>query len=294
VTPTNSKGFAISQGEIFIDYAGDGNIAKVREMLASDPDVVSAVYADALPDMAVHAVAAQGNIELLELLLAHGADLNAAGDGNRRPLHYAAQWGHLEVVKWLVEHGADVNAQAWAGRTPLLEAAYSREPTGDVRNFLLQHGAKMELNTALGLWRTDEVRRLLEDPHVLENCIHPTHLLHDVTIFMSAKINEGHYGATSVDPDHVDRVIAENIDILDSIIALDPPIEAQIHATAVTSAVQIPHPAVLERLLKYNSDLPQDSLRNSIRNSLWTLAQLASASARADEMLAVLRRYNLD
>jgi ankyrin repeat protein len=41
------------------------------------------------------------------------------------PLHLAANKGHIEVVKLLIEHGAYVNAKNNNGWAPLHEAAYN-------------------------------------------------------------------------------------------------------------------------------------------------------------------------
>ncbi|KLU86997.1 hypothetical protein MAPG_06003 [Magnaporthiopsis poae ATCC 64411] len=43
--------------------------------------------------------------------------VNVAGLRSRTPLHAAAQRGHLEVVKLLVDHGADMNAKTFFGST---------------------------------------------------------------------------------------------------------------------------------------------------------------------------------
>ncbi|KAL8330753.1 hypothetical protein RB593_001635 [Gaeumannomyces tritici] len=43
--------------------------------------------------------------------------VNVAGFRNRTPLHAAAQRGHLEVVKLLVDHGADMDATTFFGST---------------------------------------------------------------------------------------------------------------------------------------------------------------------------------
>lgn len=61
-------------------------------------------------------------IDLLELLTAHGADVNAEGVGlvtrGVRPLHLAARRGWLAVAKFLVSKGADPRAANLLKRTP--------------------------------------------------------------------------------------------------------------------------------------------------------------------------------
>src|SRR5258707_2735680 len=43
----------------------------------------------------------------LRLLLERGADVNARAKDGRTPLHWASSWGALEVLRLLLEHGAD-------------------------------------------------------------------------------------------------------------------------------------------------------------------------------------------
>ncbi|KAH8834272.1 hypothetical protein DL96DRAFT_1810582 [Flagelloscypha sp. PMI_526] len=59
---------------------------------------------------ALHAASQAGNLEVIQLLLKKGADVNATGGGNGTALHIASQYGNMEVVEFLVKHGADINA----------------------------------------------------------------------------------------------------------------------------------------------------------------------------------------
>ena len=49
--------------------------------------------------------------ELLELLLAHGADLAQRGLNDWTPLHYAVSRNDCEAVRFLLDHGADPRAR---------------------------------------------------------------------------------------------------------------------------------------------------------------------------------------
>jgi cytochrome c len=79
------------------------------------------------------------NIELIQLLLDHGANPNSAV-GRQTVLHLAASKGCLECVKALVEAGADVNAQTSDSqyRTPLHLAKLGSFP--EVAAYLMTHG----------------------------------------------------------------------------------------------------------------------------------------------------------
>ena len=91
------------------------------------------------PDILIHEAAANGNIEAVKQHIAAGAD----GIG-RTPLHCAAYKGHKEIVELLIAEGADVNAKSRLGQTPLDWA------DDEIAYLLRKHGAKTsaELNAS--------------------------------------------------------------------------------------------------------------------------------------------------
>jgi ankyrin repeat protein len=52
------------------------------------------------------------------MLLEHGAAINAPADDGESPLHKASEKGHVDVVWLLLEHGADPNISDNYGKTP--------------------------------------------------------------------------------------------------------------------------------------------------------------------------------
>jgi ankyrin repeat protein len=65
-----------------------------------------------------------GCTELLQVLLPHGADVNAVTITGRLPtLHYAARYDHTGSLRVLLSHGANVNAISTDGLTALHYAA---------------------------------------------------------------------------------------------------------------------------------------------------------------------------
>ncbi|MHC4251452.1 MAG: ankyrin repeat domain-containing protein, partial [Planctomycetota bacterium] len=60
-----------------------------------------------------------GHTEVVKLLLAAGADVNAGDVDGQTPLHHAVSEGCLEDVELLIEAGANVNAKDRNGTTPL-------------------------------------------------------------------------------------------------------------------------------------------------------------------------------
>lgn len=123
----------------------------------------------------LHLAAEQGDIDVLRLLLAKGARVNAKTaasslDAGSTPLHKALEgMSSMSVLRLLLDHGADVNAQDRAGIAPLHLAAGRGMARGC--RLLLERGAKVDLRRAKG-WtplhtaaangRVDTVRLLLE------------------------------------------------------------------------------------------------------------------------------------
>jgi ankyrin repeat protein len=61
------------------------------------------------------------------VLLAHGAKVDARQDGGRTPLHWAALNGYCEVARVLIEHRADIKARTSEGKTALALATEELE-----------------------------------------------------------------------------------------------------------------------------------------------------------------------
>lgn len=57
--------------------------------------------------------------DIAELLLKHGAEVNAIQQGGWTPLHEAALHGHEEMIKLLLEFGANKTIKKDNGEIPL-------------------------------------------------------------------------------------------------------------------------------------------------------------------------------
>ena len=90
-------------------------------------------------------------IPTVQLLIRHGADVDARDDTHSTPLHLASSKECAVTADLLIRHGADVNAQNGNQSTPLHLAAGSRLALeGTVVRLLLHHGANTNAKDSEG------------------------------------------------------------------------------------------------------------------------------------------------
>ena len=143
-----------------------GDVERVSALLEDDPELVNAQGPyEATP---LSGATAHGKKDVVEILLAHGADINATDGVGFTAVHGAAFQGHEDVVELLSQRAGDANifaasalgmtgrvkellskdpalARASAGKcknTPLHNAATLGSP--DVMQILLDNGAEIE------------------------------------------------------------------------------------------------------------------------------------------------------
>lgn len=91
-----------------------------------------------------------GNVSLVGLLLEKGADPNARSETrDETPLHAAAMMGHGAVCEVLLAHGASLQARNCYGNTPLASTCL-HEYTLPAMRVLLAHGAAVDHRLADG------------------------------------------------------------------------------------------------------------------------------------------------
>jgi ankyrin repeat protein len=72
---------------------------------------------------ALHDAALAGKLDVVQLLVEKGANVNAKdNESGATPLHHAASWGRTEVVTFLLENGADASIRTKGGDTALESA----------------------------------------------------------------------------------------------------------------------------------------------------------------------------
>ena len=91
---------------------------------------------------------------LIERLLKAGADPNVGNDDDQMPLMLAARLGSLPMVEALVKAGAKVNArEKYREQSALMWAVASNTAgAGAVTDFLIQHGAEIDIRAAANDW----------------------------------------------------------------------------------------------------------------------------------------------
>ncbi|NGQ95142.1 ankyrin repeat domain-containing protein [Brevibacillus sp. SYP-B805] len=121
-----------------------GHPDAVRALLEHGADVNAVSHSTIayIPsNTALHAaIAGERNLEVIRLLLQHGARTDIFDSNGHTCLHTAAfHDDNCEIIRLLIEHGVPVNAQAAGGKTALALAI--EKGNHNVAQLLRQHGA---------------------------------------------------------------------------------------------------------------------------------------------------------
>jgi ankyrin repeat protein len=118
---------------------------------------------------ALHMAAIPGSVDIIQLLLDEGINVNLSNTDDATALHFSAEYGHLEATKVLVERGAAINYTNKYGHTPLMVAAYYGKL--EIVRYLTEIGADINipsannvtaLHTAAGSGSVDIIKLLLD------------------------------------------------------------------------------------------------------------------------------------
>lgn len=101
----------------FLNAVGAGDIDTVEKELLRTPTRIRVVTANR-KWTALHLATMDTNEEMVELLLHNGADVNAANKDGKTSAHHAAGRGNVHILTLLLAHGADLGLK-YNGRTPL-------------------------------------------------------------------------------------------------------------------------------------------------------------------------------
>jgi ankyrin repeat protein len=93
----------------------------------------------------LHIAAEANNKAAADFLIAHGAKIDSRSSWGETPFFIAVDEGHLELAEMLLTNGADVNANKNGGWTPLLGAV--RNQSLSMVKFLIANGANVNAVT---------------------------------------------------------------------------------------------------------------------------------------------------
>ncbi|NWU57612.1 UACA protein, partial [Dromas ardeola] len=116
-----------------------GDVEKVSSILAKKG--VSPTKLDVEGRSAFHVVASKGNLDCLNTILIHGADITATDAAGRNALHLAAKYGHALCLQKLLQYNCPTENVDLQGRTALHDAAMS-DCSSSIQ-LLCDHGASV-------------------------------------------------------------------------------------------------------------------------------------------------------
>ncbi|KAI9147010.1 Ankyrin repeat domain-containing protein [Paramyrothecium foliicola] len=129
-----------NRGRTPLSYAGERGNLNILQLFLDNGAQVDSI--DRVGRSPLSFAAEQGHLEVSQLLLEKGAKVDLQDNYSQTPLSYAARQGHLEVLQLLLEKGAKVDLQDIDSRTPLLYA--TRQGHLEVLQLLLEKGAKVD------------------------------------------------------------------------------------------------------------------------------------------------------
>lgn len=104
-----------------IDRIKEGNLEKFKSLIQSDPTIINKIVNEE-GDTPLHIACLEEKIDLVELLIKRGADINASNKSGLSPLHYAST--NSSVLSLLLKKKKlNVNSTCKSGNTILHHVA---------------------------------------------------------------------------------------------------------------------------------------------------------------------------
>eukprot|EP00079_Xenopus_tropicalis_P016909 XP_004916289.1 PREDICTED: protein phosphatase 1 regulatory subunit 12C isoform X4 [Xenopus tropicalis] len=103
----------------FLAACAAGDLLEAEDMLTRDSgkEVIDSTNTDGIS--ALHQACIDENLEVVEFLVNHGANVNQADNEGWTPLHVAASCGYMEIAEYLLKHSANIAAVNSDGDVPL-------------------------------------------------------------------------------------------------------------------------------------------------------------------------------
>jgi hypothetical protein len=131
-----------------VNAVSNGDLKKVKALLNEDPNL--AFVKDDEGNTLLLFAASNGYVDLAKLLLSYRADINSKTFYGSTPLHEAVWEGRKAMVELLLAHGADVNVKCKNCKpSPLYYAVFHRNKA--LAELLLAHGADVDASNPIGV-----------------------------------------------------------------------------------------------------------------------------------------------
>lgn len=121
---TNAAGMTVCDRQPIYAASANGDLELVKLLLKHNAEVV-AISQPTIANTPLCAAAANGFDDICQVLIDAGADVNMQGLSNITPLYWAAQDGAVKLCDYLCKNGAVIDDPVHQGRTPLGAAAFN-------------------------------------------------------------------------------------------------------------------------------------------------------------------------
>lgn len=109
----------IDLAEGIFEAVKSNDIQSFKWFAYNNPELINSCDETHFNCAPLHYAAREGYFELVQMLLAQDADVNAKNDNGWTPLHFAAFNGYAEICEMLLRNGAEPNVKNDIGWTPI-------------------------------------------------------------------------------------------------------------------------------------------------------------------------------
>jgi len=146
------------------DAAGRGDLERLNALLDAHPELIDERGGEGVRTPLHQAVF--GNSEAaVRLLLERGANPNIRCEGdNAYPLHFAVEKHRFPIIRLLVEHGSDTIGEGDYHELDVIGWATAWDyiqPNPEIVRYLLAHGARHNIFSAVAMGETEVIRELV-------------------------------------------------------------------------------------------------------------------------------------